>query len=394
MIVSLSEVVIDLDVQLKARRVDQETVAAYVDALTNGATFPPVILFRQDGLLWLADGFHRVAAARFMGATEIEAEIVEGGKEAATLYAATANVAHGKPMSADEKREAGERLIQMKPLWSNSEIARRLAVRDTTILRWRQGLKKKNAPKENSANAENESTRQWNGQEREGGTESEPASLLDKEAAEPALVTASTWPTGLIALHLVDFRQAEIEPGSVDVILTDPPYAREYLPLYADLARCAACWLKEGGTILCMTGQSYLPDILPMMAAHLEYRWTLCYLTPGGQSPQIFPCRVNTFWKPVLCFGRGQYAGYWVGDVVKSAVNDNDKRFHEWGQSESGMAELVEKFSQPGDIILDPMMGAGTTGVVALRLQRRFIGIDLDAEAVQAATARITGWMA
>jgi site-specific DNA-methyltransferase (adenine-specific) len=75
--------------------------------------------------------------------------------------------------------------------------------------------------------------------------------------------------------------------------------------------------------------------------------------------------------------------------VLKSAVNDNDKRFHEWGQSESGMADLVERFSAPGDTILDPFMGAGTTGVVAVRSGRRFIGIDLDADAVKQASARI-----
>jgi DNA methylase len=180
-----------------------------------------------------------------------------------------------------------------------------------------------------------------------------------------------------------------IEAGSVDVIITDPPYPQEYIPLYEDLAKLAAYALKPGGSLLVMIGQSYLPEILSLMTPYMAYHWIVSYLTPGGQSAQLWQRKVNTFWKPVLWLVKGEYQGEWVGDVSKSGVNDNDKRFHEWGQSESGMADLVERFSKPGDLILDPFLGGGTTGVVSLKLNRRFIGVDRDEKAIKTAKQRL-----
>lgn len=174
--------------------------------------------------------------------------------------------------------------------------------------------------------------------------------------------------------------------SDLDAIITDPPYGADAVPLYGSLAEHAKRALAPHGVLLVMCGQSYLPEILTAMVAHMPYRWTLAYLTPGGQAPQIWPRKVNTFWKPVLLFGASPG---WIGDVIRSDVNDNDKRFHDWGQSESGMARLVEALTEPGHRICDPFLGAGTTGVVARRLGRRFIGGDLDPETVALAKARL-----
>jgi site-specific DNA-methyltransferase (adenine-specific) len=187
-----------------------------------------------------------------------------------------------------------------------------------------------------------------------------------------------------------DLTEVALEDGSIDVIITDPPYPKEFLPVFTKLAGVAARCLKPGGSLLVMCGQSYLPDVLRLLASDvLRYQWTLAYLTPGGQAAQVWPRKVNAFWKPVCWFVKGEYKGDWIGDVVTSAVNDNDKRFHNWGQSESGMAVLVERFSLPGQLILDPFVGGGTTGVVALKLGRRFIGIDSDLNSIAMTRARI-----
>lgn len=176
--------------------------------------------------------------------------------------------------------------------------------------------------------------------------------------------------------------------GQANIIITDPPYSREYIPLYGDLAEFAVKVLPLDTLVLVMTGQSYLPEIIQQLSRFLTYHWTVAYLTLGGQSPQIWPRKVNTFWKPVLVFTNGEYIGDWFGDVCKSEVND--KRFHEWGQSESGFLDIVEKFTKPGWTILDPFCGAGTTGVAALTLGRKFIGIDKDNTTIDKAARRLS----
>ena len=181
-----------------------------------------------------------------------------------------------------------------------------------------------------------------------------------------------------------------IEPGSIDIVITDPPYGRDALSVLKPLAKGAAHVLKPGGSLLVMIGQSYLPEVYDLLGdSPLTYQWTLSYLTPGGQAPQIWQRKVNTFWKPVLWYVNGEYKGDWIGDVAKSEANDNDKRFHHWGQSESGMASLIEKFTYPGQLILDPFLGGGTTGLVALSMKRRFIGIDQDETAIATSDRRL-----
>ena len=162
-----------------------------------------------------------------------------------------------------------------------------------------------------------------------------------------------------------------------DFIITDPPYPKEFLPLYEDLAKRAGEWLKPNGLLIAMCGQSYLDEIIRMMSEHLDYYWTCAYLTPGQPTP-LRQVNVNTTWKPLLMFTRhGQsYKGKIFGDVFKSDANDKD--FHKWGQSISGMSDIVKKICLPGQWILDPFCGAATTGIAALRNECLFHGVELD----------------
>jgi len=178
-----------------------------------------------------------------------------------------------------------------------------------------------------------------------------------------------------------DLFRSGIKP---DAVITDPPYPLEFLPVFTELA--VGCKAAGVPLVAVMSGQSYLPEVMRRLCEHLRYRWTLAYMTPGGQAVQQWQAKVNTFWKPVLLFGE---AVEWFGDVAVSKPNDNDKRFHGWGQSESGMADLVERLTKPGQLVCDPFLGGGTTAVVALALGRRFVGCDVDAMHVEKAKARV-----
>jgi len=173
-----------------------------------------------------------------------------------------------------------------------------------------------------------------------------------------------------------------------DYIITDPPYPKEYLPLWETLAIRADEWLKDGGLLIAMSGQSYLDEIYNMLSKHLEYYWIACYLTPGQPTP-LRQVNVNTTWKPLLMFTKknDRYKGKIFGDVFKS--DGNDKDFHKWGQSESGMLDIVSKICLPGQSILDPFCGAGTTGIAAIKHDCFFDGLELDPENVNISKARL-----
>ena len=110
--------------------IDADVVDDYGEAKRNGATFPPVTVFYDGSDYWLADGFHRVAAARQMGATGISADVRQGSRRDAILHSVGANADHGLRRTNADKRRAVLALLHDKEWsqWSDREIARRCAV--------------------------------------------------------------------------------------------------------------------------------------------------------------------------------------------------------------------------------------------------------------------------
>ena len=178
----------------------------------------------------------------------------------------------------------------------------------------------------------------------------------------------------------------KLQAGSVDAIVTDPPYAVEHLDCYDKLAKLADHLLPDGGNCLVMTGQANFRPVLNTLADALDYQWTLCYYTPGA-STQVFGRHVKSNWKPILWLTKGGNENEHVDDLITSDASD--KRFHEWGQSVTGMSRVVERFTNPGSVVCDPFCGAGSTGVASLILDRVFLGIDTDEEAINNAASRL-----
>jgi len=106
---------------------DREIVTEYAEAMEAGDAFPAIIVFDDGACFWLADGWHRVEAARSVrDKRTILAEVREGTRRDALLYSLGANAVHGLRRSNADKRKAVERVL-LDPewvKWSDREIAR------------------------------------------------------------------------------------------------------------------------------------------------------------------------------------------------------------------------------------------------------------------------------
>jgi hypothetical protein len=98
---------IKLDPDLQPRvALDQETIDKYAAAMERGVILPAVVVFHDASDYWLADGFHRIYAAKQTGATEIDANVQNGGKRDALIFSVSANADHGLPRSRADTRRA------------------------------------------------------------------------------------------------------------------------------------------------------------------------------------------------------------------------------------------------------------------------------------------------
>ena len=83
----------------------EDTIQEYMEAMTGGAVFPPVLCYHDGEDYWLADGFHRLEAWRRLGCKKCKSEVKEGTRLDALKYALKANIDHGlRRTNADKKR--------------------------------------------------------------------------------------------------------------------------------------------------------------------------------------------------------------------------------------------------------------------------------------------------
>ena len=131
----LSQITCDSDVQSRIG-VDWIVVDEYAEAMRAGVVFPPVTVFFDGENYWLADGFHRVDAAKKAELQIITIDIHKGTRRDAILFSVGANADHGKRRTNEDKRQSVMRLLEDEEWekWSDREIARRVKVHHQMVV--------------------------------------------------------------------------------------------------------------------------------------------------------------------------------------------------------------------------------------------------------------------
>jgi DNA modification methylase len=186
----------------------------------------------------------------------------------------------------------------------------------------------------------------------------------------------------------------EIPDGSVDLVLTDPPYGIgiskwDKIDHYDFLFNESIRVLKEGcyafifSTKKNLKRPNFKHDIFAVIKNFAQYRQHLGMIDA---------------WYPIIYFVKGKPRKlsqkrnwYLLNTANTSRNNDNPKTNskHETPKNMELVTHLISCHSKETDIILDPFMGSGTTGVACKNLNRNFIGIELDPKYFEIAKRRI-----
>lgn len=181
-----------------------------------------------------------------------------------------------------------------------------------------------------------------------------------------------------IDFRLGDFEQvfSDLPDGSIDCIITDPPYPLEFIECWTKLSRFAKRVLKPNGFCIAYSGQMNLPEVIKRMSEHLNYYWTFCVYLPGA-TQIVNGVNIMCRWKPVLIYQNGKkklsnpIQDYFISEQP-------EKGGHDWQQSISGVTYLIEMFTNPGDKIFEPFAGSGTTLIAAIKHGRQVLAAEID----------------
>jgi hypothetical protein len=191
-------------------------------------------------------------------------------------------------------------------------------------------------------------------------------------------------------LYLGDFRDISIANSSIDCIFVDPPYTKEALPLWKSLGNFAMRVMKPGSSLVAIAGGYCLPEIIDSLReAGLRYNW-FCYMKHAGATRSIYSSHVIVCGKAIIWFYKGDKltdTSVFCSDFVESEAPD--KSLQEWAQSAIEAEHFISRLTVENQLILDPFMGSGTTGIACLNLNRRFVGIELIGERFEVAKARL-----
>jgi site-specific DNA-methyltransferase (adenine-specific) len=192
---------------------------------------------------------------------------------------------------------------------------------------------------------------------------------------------------------------ARMPSASVDFILTDPPY----LVNYRDRSGRSIANDREGHWLVPAFAQMYRV-LKPDSLAVSFYSWNkIDRFMSAWKSAGFYPVGHIVFRKHyassarfmqhrheqayVLAKGRPALPDKPVPDVIDWEYTGN--RLHPTQKPLAVLKPLIETFTAPGDVVLDPFAGSGSTCAAAFDLGRRYIGVELDAAYHHTASVRM-----
>jgi site-specific DNA-methyltransferase (adenine-specific) len=220
-----------------------------------------------------------------------------------------------------------------------------------------------------------------------------------------------------VELYLGDCLRILPSLGAVDHVITDPPYEQisqdriggikrndggkvtEKLTfagidaIRADVCRLTAAQCNGWGLFFCTSeGVALWRDAIE--AAGLKYKTPMIWVKPdampkfNGQGAALGHENIVSCWAGS---GHSRWNGGGRRGVFTHIVNDPNRHgVHPTEKPAPLMMELVELFTCVGDLICDPFAGSGTTGVAAVRLGRKFVGIEQEPRFFDVACERIS----
>jgi 16S rRNA G966 N2-methylase RsmD len=221
--------------------------------------------------------------------------------------------------------------------------------------------------------------------------------VIEKLRREELKKQSYDWADENITLINADFRDVgdKVPNQMIDLILTDPPWRGESVHLGEALGEFADHVLRPGGAIVMMLGQANQLPFLELVRRQLtddKYAWwEFAYLYKDNAAAVVHSVKVASKWKPIWVAIKkgGNHHDQVIPDLIKETGGGTiigggkDKTYHKDGQSTDGFETLMKYLTKPGDLVVDPFVGGGTTAVAALREARRCIGIDIEEDNIK-----------
>jgi len=185
-----------------------------------------------------------------------------------------------------------------------------------------------------------------------------------------------------VELYLGDCLEVmqELEDGSVDAVITDPPYGMGKADWDMQIVPVDD-WLPQAkrlGSVALFTGVKGAFD-------YPKPDWIMAWVRLGS-TQRNGKLRGFNNWEPILTYGLDRLSN----DVIKvSNQRGKNEQEHPTQKPLKLMRMVIERLTQEGDTVLDPFMGSGTTGVACVQTGRNFIGIEIEPKYYEIAEKRI-----